>query len=314
MIVPADQERLWQQYLASGHDAESRDITLRNKIAEANNRLVEVIVSSVCRGRKSKQDRDDCLQGGRIGLILAIERYDPSRGFKFATFATNYIVGAVLHYLRDNAGVIRCRKLVEAARQFATIRQLYVELFSVEPTLAQLAEFLDCSPLVLQEAESANMRQWPHSLDEIVFKKDFETDGLKYSDLIACDTGAQPSIHQLHLQAEVEEALEQMPNILSRIVIKLRYEASLSQKEVGAILHYSQMHISRIEREALQWLRNRLGVIQGNASTQHKRSVQAPRESTPEWQKLNEFINAANAKKKELGVIGARVTGITLNH
>lgn len=202
----------------------------------------EPLLRHLCRRyTRAGIDRDDILQAGRVGLIAAVDGYDPEHGAAFASYAAPHIVGEVRRHLRDETSTIRAPRSVHAAR--ATVLEATEALHTSlnrYPTVAELSAFTGITEeRVLEVLE----HQHPDSLDEItpVHEPRVEdgTDAVDYWQTVG-------------------RALADLPE-RERQILTLRYFDELSQSVVAEQLGISQMHVSRLQRIALAKLRDSLG-------------------------------------------------------
>lgn len=193
--------------------------------------------------------REDVLQVGRIGLINAVDRFDPTRGVTFQTFARPTINGEILRYFRDRDCAIRLprryRDITHAAR---SSREHLVRSLGREPKLDDLAHFLGIPVIEVETAFAAENACSVRSLDQ------------PYS-----DSSGRPVQHgslDAALEAVPEHhALRQSIALLTqdqRIVVELHYWQGLTQEQIATRLGRSQMHVSRTLRRANQRLRELL--------------------------------------------------------
>jgi len=232
---------------------QSRDRGVR----EALVRVCSPLVRGVASDYRNPLQGEDLIQVGFLGLLNAIEHFDPTRGTPFLAFARHFVHGEIRHYLRDHNGIVRRPRWME--RVTGQIDQAVGEHLSVYgryPGLEVLAESLsmDVDGLV----EIFKTRQVVRTLS-----------------LDAEDDEGQPSVdadrsrHQ-HQAVTVEllhedrlavmEALERL-NTLQRAVVFYIYFTDLTQAETAARLGVSQKHISRVLAIALAKLRQMLGPI-----------------------------------------------------
>lgn len=185
--------------------------------------------------------RDDVIQVGRIGLINAVDRFDPSRGVAFRTFARPTINGEILRYFRDRDCVIRLprryREITHAVR--ASREHLQLRL-GREPKLADLAHFLAIPLRDVEAAFAAERACAARSLDQP--STDARGRPMEHGTLDA-DLEAVAERHALW------EAILRLPTD-ERVVIHLHYWQGLTQDQIAGRLGRSQMYVSRVLRRA----------------------------------------------------------------
>lgn len=308
MVVPKEQEALWKRYLASGTDSATRDVTLRNKIVEANIQIVKKVVAN---RRPNKQNWDDWVQIGQIALIEAVERFDPARKVHFSTYAAHCISGQILHHLRDHESMLRSRKSGTANTLYRLMVKYWLEIYQAEPTNHQLAEFLGCTLNSVQTAQEAWQNIEVDSYDRALMLNGPSNYKLRTLLIDVLSSPVEQSEIDDDILWNVVYTVGQLPNVIWLKVIYYRYYEGLTQTETGKKISYSQMHISRLEREALKWLRKSL-YNQSPVAIQEQSNQKVERrntESTPQWSDLDEFIRAAQRKKEDLGIVTYKTTG-----
>jgi RNA polymerase sigma-B factor len=192
---------------------------------------------------------DDLVQVASLGLLKAIDRFDPERATAFSSFAVPTILGELKRHFRDKGWSVRVpRDLQELAVKLEPANeQLSRELGRV-PTPAELAERLGVTVEQILEAREAAGAYRAVSLDR-PRDDDEESDGLGAVFGVE-DTGFS--------EAEDAATVEHLMRVLSdreREVLRLRFAEDLTQAEIGARIGVSQMHVSRIIRQAIVRLR-----------------------------------------------------------
>jgi RNA polymerase sigma-B factor len=237
------QRRAGELRLARFH--RSRDAAERDALIE---RYLPLARSLAARYRHTSEPFDDLLQVASIGLLKAIERYDPGRGTAFSSFAVPTILGELRRHLRDHTWSIHVpRDLQELGQRLApATEELSLEL-GRPPTVAELAARLDTTEEAVLDAREAVAAHSPASLDEPV-KGDDASGTL--ADLLG---GGDDAIGRAENALLIDHYLARLP-ARSRQVLRLRFQLDLKQREIGAILGVSQMHVSRLIRQSLEQL------------------------------------------------------------
>lgn len=238
-LPPETLDSLLAEYRQTG------DPSARDRIVEAHLYIAEIIARRFA-GRGV--DYDDLYQVASLALVRALDRYDPYRGVRFASFVTPNMVGEVKNYFRDRARTLRLpRRGVQLARE-------------VEQARDRLAQSLGRMPRVDELADALNVPE-DHILEAL------ETAGLT---LVSMDSPADEdqSLEQYlgiedrgYADFEGRDALNRALDALTprrREIIRLRYFDNLSQREAAARVGVSQMTISREERLALKELKSAL--------------------------------------------------------
>jgi RNA polymerase sigma-B factor len=195
---------------------------------------------------------DDLVQVARIGLIKAARRWDPDRGSAFTTFAVPTILGELRRHFRDRTWTIRPpRDLQELYLAVNRAREGLWQELGREPTAQDVAERLDRTVEEVVDAFVAADAYAPTSLDARLRTDDL--DGATGHDLLV-DDGRDLE------DRENRVAVEQLAAGLSdrdREVVRLRFAEDMLQREIAARVGCSQMHVSRILRDAVRQMRQR---------------------------------------------------------
>lgn len=276
----------WREYKACPTQAG------RDSLVSRYEKLVRSVVTSL---NPPQHQYDDFLQVGFIALIKAIDRYNPDRGAKFSTYAVPTIAGEIRRYKRDKLRAVKDRMAHEASPAYYRAERCFTFAYGDPPQDdTQLARFLGCSVEAVRAARQAGFSIEAYSLDTIT--EDLEGDGLPQLERIA-DTLPDP--YECVENLAVKIALERLPDKRLGTILKLRFYQGLSQKEVGQRLKISQMHVSRLEREAIQQLREYFGVKPVEPITSESR-----RKTSPGFTRnvhLKEFIEAVKATEQRYG-------------
>jgi RNA polymerase sigma-B factor len=190
----------------------------------------------------------DLTQIAAIGLIKAIDRYDPHRGLPFASYAIPTILGEIKRHFRDHARTIRIpRRLQELRPRLVTVTEDLTHTLHRAPTTAELATHLGISQHeILDTLRSANAYR-PRSLDRPTRDREDLTliDAIGFTD---------PAIGAIDTTEMLRTRLAELPE-RERRIINLRYIGELTQTQIAAEIGVSQMHISRLLTRSLIQLR-----------------------------------------------------------
>jgi RNA polymerase sigma-B factor len=194
---------------------------------------------------------DDIVQVGYLGLIKAIERFDPDLGYEFTTFATLTVAGEIKRHFRDKGTAIRFPRRLQELHQSAVRvnEQMKIEL-GREPTIAELAERLGVAPEDVTEAMEMGPAQTPLSLDQTLGGSDGDV-GRAVSESIG---EADPELDRVEMRDVLNRAMEHLTP-RERAIMAMRFYEQMSQSEIARRLGISQMHVSRLQRAALEQLR-----------------------------------------------------------
>lgn len=189
---------------------------------------------------------DDLFQLGCVGFIKALRGFDDAFGTQFSTYAVPKIAGEIRRFLRDDGAIKVSRSIKERAARIRECRQRLEQRWGREPTLNELAAE---TGLTVEDIASCETAVSPsESLNR-------ETgDGFTLEQVLADDKGEEQLIERVALREAIEALGER-----ERQVILLRYYRGLTQSAAAGILGISQVQVSRIEKKALQHLREALG-------------------------------------------------------
>jgi RNA polymerase sporulation-specific sigma factor len=232
-----------EEFLAKLARYRSGDTAARDEIVAANLRLVWSVVGRF-EGRGI--ETEDLFQIGCVGLLRAIDRFDPSYGVRFSTYAVPLIIGEIRRYLRDQGALKVSRSLKERAQRTRRARERLAKELGREPTVDELAQALgeDRDQVV----EALDALQPVSSLDEAPERDEGGERPLAERLASRVDEG-----HWL-ARIELMEGLRRLSE-LERQVLYLRFFEDRTQSEVAAILGTNQVRVSRIERRALMRIR-----------------------------------------------------------
>ncbi len=232
---------------------QSKDAATRDRLIEIHMNMPHFFANRF--GRKLEQ-HDDLLQVGTLGLINAVDRFDPDRGVEFTTFATVTILGEIKRYFRDKTWSIKVPRRIKDLNIVVnqTIERLNKEL-DHSPTYEEVANEIGCSVEDILESREAVMSYHPVSLD-----KEIEGEaGDSSSSLIDMIGSIDRKIDQLSDHLSLQSGLKQLKED-EKFVIYNRYFANLSQAQIAKTMNISQMQVSRIQASALNKLKRILDI------------------------------------------------------
>jgi RNA polymerase sigma-B factor len=201
------------------------------------------------RYRRAPEPLDDLVQVASLGLVKAVDRWDPDRGTAFSTYAVPTILGELRRHFRDATWVVRPpRDLQELSLTVESAREPLNAAIGHEPTVADFAERLGRSSEAIAEAMVAAESRAVRSLDSPVHED--RQGSATIGELIGGDDGEYD-------RAEARTAVEQLTVILdqqAREILRLRFQEDLFQAEIADRVGCSQMHVSRSLRSSLRKL------------------------------------------------------------
>ena len=246
----AETAQLWADYKASGA------AELRDRLIIHYSPLVKYVAGRVAVGLPSNIEQGDLVSNGIFGLIDAIKKFDPGRGYKFETYAISRIKGAILDELRSIDWVPRSVRLKARA-----IEQAYTKLESERkrsPSDAELASELHMTEQQLHSTLSQISFVGVVALDEILMVGGERGESLTLGDTVA-DMAAGPMATY-----EVEEMRQILADAINRmaerekLVLTLYYYEGLTLAEIGQVIGVSESRVCQIHTKAVIHLRSKL--------------------------------------------------------
>jgi len=228
-------QRLITEYRAGNREA-------KDSIVQHNLRLV----MSIAQRFTGRGELDNLFQIGCIGLMKAVEKFDPSYGVKFSTYAVPVIIGEIKQHLRDEGPIKVSRGIKEVANRVEQARNELAHQLGKDPTLSELEEATGISREEIAAALEATRPL--NSLQEII--KEDEGDSLLREEFIGAEEEHLKWLENFALR----EGIDRLPERL-KYLIELRFFQEHTQSEVAAIFGVSQVQICRLEKEALRMLR-----------------------------------------------------------
>jgi RNA polymerase sigma-B factor len=236
-----EERRLFSRYRRR-HDQAAREALVQ--------RFLPLATQLARRYHRGHEPLDDLIQVASVGLLKAIDRFDPARGTAFSSFAVPTIVGELKRHFRDKGWAMRVpRDLQDLALRVNSATDRLVHTLGRAPTVSELADDLGVTIEEVLEAHEAAAAYRADSLDGP--SSDDDQDGPQVIDTLG---GEEPG----YLQAEHSATLEPMMSALSdreREILRLRFVEDLTQSEIGDRVGLSQMHVSRLLRQAVARLR-----------------------------------------------------------
>src|SRR6478672_11774690 len=241
---------LWKRYKDGGDEG------ARERLVVAYSPMVKFVAGRLGAGLPSHVEDADLISYGLVGLIGAIERFEPERGIKFETFAMTRIRGAIIDELRSLDWVplsVRSR-----AREIeATQAKLEHELQRA-PTEAELASKLNMTEEELQGALLEIANSSVYALDELWTVSDSSGDQVSLLDTIADDGAApQEALATTEVKDRLTEAIGSLPE-REQLVVALYYYENLTLREIGEVLGVTESRVSQLHTKAVMRLKSHL--------------------------------------------------------
>lgn len=237
---------------------EEGDMDAREKLVMSHLNLVRFIANKF---KNRGEPIDDLIQVGYLGLLKAIDRFDPSRGLEFTTFATPTIMGEIKRHFRDKGWSVRVpRRLQELSAKVNQATDTLTSQLQRSPTIAEIADYLDATVDEVLEAMESSSAYSSVSLEAPSGADDDDTPSVidRYatedSDLAFTDD-----------RIIIEEALASF-SPRERDVIEMRFLKGMTQIEIAEKLGISQVQVSRLLRRTLKKIQDKIdpeGVMTG---------------------------------------------------
>ena len=235
--------------------AQTRDENAREEIVR---RFLPFARSLAMRYSGGVEPSDDLVQVASLGLVSALERYDPERGVPFVAFAGPTILGELRRHFRDRVWTLRVpRGLQESIRAVEdAITKLSHEL-ERSPTVAEIANLLETSESDVLEAFEGSAARRTVSLDRPTTGPGSEPgDEAPMAERIGAD---DPGFELVEDRVTIDVGSDVLDET-EREVLRLRFAEDLTQSKIAEQVGYSQMHVSRILRRAVAKLREAAAV------------------------------------------------------
>ena len=225
----------------------TRSAAVRDDLIEAHLGLAEYLAR---RFANRGEPLDDLVQVASLGLVKAVERFDPERGLEFTTFATPTIVGELKRHFRDKGWAVRVPRRVQELHLRVTrvVEDLSLE-FGRSPTIAEIAERSGTTEDEVIEAMDAGSAYRSASLDAGGGDADDERQGL-----LATLGELDPELARAERRAALGPLIASLPE-REQVMLYLRFYEGLTQSEIAKRLGISQMHVSRLLSRRLPPLR-----------------------------------------------------------
>lgn len=252
-LVDADIDRLWETYKRHGQQR------ARDQLIVHYSPLVKYVAGRLGVGLPSNVEQADLVSYGLFGLIDAIDKFDPERGFKFETYAMSRIKGNIVDELRAIDWVPRSVRA--KARQ---IEQAYAKLESVHhrtPTEDEVAVELDLTKDQLRSSLSKISFVGVVALDEFVGSSDRDSSGTTLGDTVASDIEGPGDVFEIQeMRGLLGESINLLPE-REKVVLTLYYYESLTLAQIGEVIGVSESRVCQIHTKAILQLRSRLTAV-----------------------------------------------------
>ncbi|MEU7553724.1 SigB/SigF/SigG family RNA polymerase sigma factor [Streptomyces sp. NPDC044571] len=258
-IAPADAREMSRVFFGRLRELEegTREYQYaRNTLIEMNLSLVQFAARRFrARAAGGGLDMDDIIQVGTIGLIKAIDRYDPEREVEFSTLALPYITGEIKRFFRDTTWAVHVpRRLQELRSELAKAQESLTDTLGRAPTVKEVARYLELSEEEVIDGLVAANGYTSGSLDTATEAEETAGSGRPtrpLSDKLGEPDPAMELFEDFHTLAPLLEQLDAR----DRLILSMRFGQEMTQAEIGAELGISQMQVSRLLSRILGRLR-----------------------------------------------------------
>lgn len=245
-IDDAERAKLRGQFLRY---RETGDRAVRDELIEAHLRLAEHLARRFANRGVAV---DDLVQVASLGLVKAVERFEPERGLEFSTFATPTIVGELKRHFRDKGWSVRVpRRVQELHIELNSLVGVLTQRLGRSPTIAELAKGASTSAEEVLEAMEAGQAYRSASIDAPVGNGDDDTRGLANQ-----LGGEDANLFETENRLVLGDLLSTLPR-REQLMIHLRFYQGMTQSQIAERLDISQMHVSRLLARSLRQLRER---------------------------------------------------------
>lgn len=221
---------------------ETRDQALRNELVEDHLYMVDILIRKYL---KKGIDKDDLYQVGAMALISAVERFDPTKGFEFSSFATPTILGEIKKYFRDKGWSLRVpRSLKEISVALPKAKDELTSELGRVPTVKEIAEYMKIEEDELLRAMESGMAYDAYSLNQT-----FDEEGENGEERFGKYTATEEKGYERLEDYEIIDNVLQSLGSTDRYVFKERFLEEKSQADIAKVLGVSQMTISRLEKK-----------------------------------------------------------------
>jgi RNA polymerase sigma-B factor len=235
-----EERQLFRAYLEEG------DLGARERLVE---RFLPLARQLARRYGSAGESMDDLIQVASLGLVKAIDRYELDRGTAFSSFAVPTILGEIKRHFRDTGWMLRVpRSIQERRMQVNRAIPALIGRLGRQPTTAEIAEHIQASSEEVLEALEAAVAYEPVSLDS-------SPGGEEEDDSWAQSIGGEdPNYELVEYGATLAPAMKALPK-REQAILHMRFVEDMTQSQIAERIGISQMHVSRLIRQALEAMR-----------------------------------------------------------
>ena len=225
---------------------ESKDIDLRNKIVEEHLYMVDILIKKYL---GKGVDYDDLYQVGAMALISAVERFDPTKGFEFSSFATPTILGEIKKYFRDKGWSVKVpRHMKELSSAIPKVKDELMSELNRKPTASEIAERMGEKEEIILRAIESSAAYGALSLNQTFDENGDDGGASMFEKYTARDEKGFEDVENYEI---IDKVLSELTGT-NRYIFKKRFVEEISQSEIAKALGVSQMTISRAEKKIIE--------------------------------------------------------------
>ena len=224
----------------------TKDISLRNQIVEDHLYMVNILIKKYL---NKGVDYDDLYQVGAMALISAVERFDPSKGYDFSSFATPTIIGEIKKHFRDKEWSLKVpRRLKELSGKMQKVREEIAAELHREPTVDELAEKLGVTQSDIIQSMESSMAYNAFSLNQTFDESGEEGDSAMFEKFTSMEESGFEKLEYVEIIQKVLSELSET----NKYIFRSRFVEDKSQAQIAEELGVSQMTVSRAEKTIRQ--------------------------------------------------------------
>ena len=242
---------MWRRYKDSG------DTHARERLVLAYSPLVKYVAGRMASGLPAHVEEADLISYGLLGLISAIERFDPGREIKFETFAVTRIKGSIIDELRSLDWVPRSVRA--KAREIEKANAQLENELQRAPSDQEMAEKLEVTVEEFQDTLIRISNSSVVALDELWTVSDASGDQVSLLDTIQDPQGLDPAqeMDATEMKDHLADAIARLPE-REKLVVALYYYENLTLREIGEVLGVTESRVSQLHTKAVLRLKSRL--------------------------------------------------------
>ncbi len=229
--------KLFEEY------SRTKDLDIRNQLVEKHLYMVDILAKKYI---NKGVDYEDLYQIGSMALVFAVERYDPSKGFEFTSFATPTIIGEIKRYFRDKGWAVKVpRKWKEISAKLPTAKDVLNQKLGRAPLVSEIAEYLGYTEEDILEAMESGQAYGTFSLQQTFDEGGSEGE----SSIFERYTAKEETGYTNFENSEVVKTVMKKLSDQERKVFRMRFFDDKTQQQIADEIGVSQMTVSRLEKK-----------------------------------------------------------------